>query len=65
MRWPEAVWLLLEFRFGKFYDEWNEGIEDDELDWVELRANGELDDNKIAAAIEEFVEDAQSSSVEF
>lgn len=55
MRWPEAVRALLDARFERFYEEWNEGVSDDLLR-EDLRED-ELDENKISQAVDEFVDD--------
>lgn len=34
-RWPEAVAQLLTARFDKLYDEYNEGLEDDQLTFAD------------------------------
>jgi hypothetical protein len=60
MRWPEAVAALKAARFGAIYDEWNEGVDDEQLAWAELMTDGELDDSKLSAEIDRLIEDANS-----
>ena len=48
LRWPDMIEFLKKCRFEKFYDEWNEGVEDDQLIWEEMKdQNGDLDQNKV------------------
>ncbi len=52
MRWPDAVFSLLSKRFDRFYDEYNEGITDDELG---------LNPEEIAEGIERLITETQTS----
>lgn len=52
MRWPEAVKRLHQVRFDRWYDEYNDGLEDEQLAWEEVISHGELDEEKAKEAIE-------------
>lgn len=52
IRWPDAVKRLHQARFSRWYDEYNEGLEDEQLAWEEVLSHGELDQLKIEQAIE-------------
>ncbi len=43
MRWPEAVTQLLQRRFERYYDEYNEGFTDEELQWDETTLREEVE----------------------
>jgi len=51
MRWPDAVKALHEARFTRLYEEYNDGVQDDQLDWDGVLSHGELDEKKVEEAI--------------
>jgi len=62
LRWPEAVSRLFHERFEKFYDEYNEGLTDDKLDWEDLKTDGHYDEQKGAAAVDALLKDTQNGN---
>jgi hypothetical protein len=52
MRWPDAVHHLLEARFNRWYEEYNDGLADEQLAWEEVITHGEIDAEKTKKAIE-------------
>jgi hypothetical protein len=59
MRWPEAVTALLTYRFNKWYDEYNENVDDDKLPWTDITTNGQFDETKAQAEVEALLDDVQ------
>lgn len=55
MRWPEAIRELLKFRFETWYEAYNDGLTDEQIVWEDVKTNGEIDDQKIKRAVEEFI----------
>lgn len=53
MRWPEAVFELLSWRFEKFYSEYNEGVTDEALRW---------DDDAVQASVDQFLDTLEGSA---
>ena len=63
VRWPEAV-SALNFRFESLYSIWNEGVEDDKLEWEDVKSNGKLDNQKVSQAVEELIENVEARPVQ-
>jgi hypothetical protein len=55
LRWPEAVAKLLSVRFERWYDEYNEGVSDEQLPWEDLKTNGDFDEDKAKAEVEQLI----------
>lgn len=52
MRWPDAVKRLHEARFDRWYEDYNDGLEDEQLAWEGIISHGEFDEQKAQAAID-------------
>lgn len=63
LRWDKAISALKHREFEKFYEEWNEGVSDEQLDWIELMTNGNLDPKKVRKAVNDFIKDARKAPV--
>jgi hypothetical protein len=59
MRWPDAVKALLTHRFNRWYDEYNEDIDDEKLPWTDVTTNGQFDEDKAQAEVEALIEDVE------
>lgn len=52
LRWPEAVKELLIARFNYYYDEYNEGLSDEQLAWEEIKQNDDFDFESLDSEVE-------------
>lgn len=52
IRWPDALKRLLEARFNLWYEEYNDGLADEQLDWESVLSHGEVDEEKAQRAID-------------
>lgn len=55
MRWPEAISALVTSRFEALYEIWNEGVEDEQLEWEDVKTDGKLDNNKLQEVVDNFL----------
>lgn len=59
MTWPQAVSDLIHFRFEKWYDKWNEGASDVDLNWNNEYPVSEDDVREGMREIEKFISDIE------
>lgn len=62
MTWPEAVSALLHFRFNRYYEKWNEGMSDAELNWSQEFPVNDDEVSEGMKEIEEFLSDLEQSN---
>lgn len=62
LRWPEAISQLIYSRFERYYEEYNEGVPDDQLDWEDVKTDGEFDEEKAAVEVDALLKDAQTGT---
>jgi hypothetical protein len=63
MRWPDAVKELLKFRFGQWYEEYNDAVDDERLPWTDITTNGQFDEVKAKAEVDALIDDVNNSSI--
>lgn len=55
IRWPEAISRLLLARFNRWYEEYNEGVSDEQLPWEDVKTGGHYDEEKAKAEVEQLL----------
>lgn len=53
IRWPDAIRELLTARFEDFYEQYNEGLTDEQLAWDEVKQTAPYDFDALEAEVED------------
>lgn len=61
LRWPDALKTLLNARFDILYEEYNEGLTDEQLAWEAVKKTDQYDFEKLDSEVTEELDDALKS----